>query len=92
MAVNLLSEHAVTMVPAFDRRQGLRYFSIFSEFSGIQWRRLSLSRTVFKLLASASETTRLQALKLLGFFLERSTLKYVQIGLPLPQPIILFHC
>ncbi|CAF5032035.1 unnamed protein product, partial [Rotaria sp. Silwood1] len=53
MAVNLMSEHPRTMVPAFDRRQGLR--------------------TVFKLLASSSEITRLQALKLLGFFLQRST-------------------
>ena len=26
MAVNLMSEHPKTMVPAFDRRQGLRYF------------------------------------------------------------------
>lgn len=59
MTINLLSEHPKTMVPAFDRRQGLR--------------------TAFKLLASSSETTRLQALKLLGFFLQRSTLKYVQI-------------
>jgi len=25
MAVNLISEHPKTMVPAFDRRQGLRY-------------------------------------------------------------------
>jgi hypothetical protein len=25
MTVNLLSEHPKTMVPAFDRRQGLRY-------------------------------------------------------------------
>ncbi|CAF1301308.1 unnamed protein product [Rotaria sp. Silwood1] len=55
MAVNLMSEHPRTMVPAFDRRQGLR--------------------TVFKLLASGSEITRLQALKLLGFFLQRSTVK-----------------
>ncbi|CAF3819244.1 unnamed protein product [Rotaria sp. Silwood1] len=54
MAVNLMSEHPRTMVPAFDRRQGLR--------------------TVFKLLASSSEITRLQALKLLGFFLQRSTI------------------
>lgn len=76
MTVNLLSEHAMTMVPAFDRRQGLRYYSRCS-----QWRKnsnallFSSSRTVFKLLASSSENTRLQALKLLGFFLERSTLK-----------------
>ncbi|CAF4961274.1 unnamed protein product [Rotaria sp. Silwood1] len=56
MAVNLMSEHPRTMVPAFDRRQGLR--------------------TVFKLLASSSEITRLQALKLLGFFLQRSTVNF----------------
>ena len=55
MAVNLMSEHPKTMVPAFDRRQGLR--------------------TVFKLLNSTNESTRLQALKLLGFFLQRSTFK-----------------
>lgn len=55
MAVNLMSEHPRTMVPAFDQRQGLK--------------------TVFKLLNSSSEPTRLQALKLLGFFLQRSTFK-----------------
>ncbi|UJR15136.1 hypothetical protein I4U23_002101 [Adineta vaga] len=55
MTVNLMSEHPKTMVPAFDRRQGLR--------------------TVFKLLASNSEAIRLQALKLFGFFLQRSTIK-----------------
>ncbi|CAF4931711.1 unnamed protein product [Rotaria sp. Silwood1] len=55
MTVNLMSEHPRAMVPAFDRRQGLK--------------------TVFKLLASSSEITRLQALKLLGFFLQRSTVK-----------------
>ena len=32
-------------------------------------------RTVFKLLDSESQVTRLQALKLLGFFLSRSTHK-----------------
>ncbi|CAF3278946.1 unnamed protein product [Rotaria socialis] len=53
--VNLMSEYPRAMVPAFDRRQGLK--------------------TVFKLLASSSEITRLQALKLLGFFLQRSTVK-----------------
>ncbi|CAF0746128.1 unnamed protein product [Didymodactylos carnosus] len=55
MLVTLMSEHPKSMVPAFDRRQGLR--------------------TVFKLLESSSEMTRLQALKLLGFFLQRSTTK-----------------
>jgi len=35
-------------------------------------------RTVFKLLANNSESTRLQALKLFGFFLQRSTVKYVK--------------
>lgn len=34
-------------------------------------------RTVFKLLASESQLIRLQALKLLGYFLSRSTHKYV---------------
>ena len=33
-------------------------------------------RTVFKLLASESQLIRLQALKLLGYFLSRSTHKY----------------
>ncbi|CAF3766606.1 unnamed protein product [Rotaria sordida] len=55
LVVSLMSEHPKTMVPAFDRRQGLR--------------------TVFKLLASNKEAIRLQALKLLGFFLQRSTVK-----------------
>ena len=32
-------------------------------------------RTVLKLLASDNETIRLQTLKLLGFFLQKSTLK-----------------
>lgn len=34
-------------------------------------------RTIFKLLAADSQLIRLQALKLLGFFLSRSTHKYV---------------
>lgn len=34
-------------------------------------------RTIFKLLSSESQLIRLQALKLLGFFLGRSTHKYV---------------
>lgn len=34
-------------------------------------------RSIFKLLASESQLIRLQALKLLGFFLSRSTHKYV---------------
>ena len=36
-------------------------------------------RTVFQLLTSGSESIRLQALKLFGFFLQRSTLKYEQM-------------
>lgn len=75
MAVNLISEHPKTMVPAFDRRQGLKYeFTLETEriFSNEE---LYLSRTVFKLLSNTSEATRLQALKLLGFFLQRSTIK-----------------
>ncbi|CAF1181559.1 unnamed protein product [Rotaria sp. Silwood1] len=55
LVVSLMSEHPKTMVPAFDRRQGIR--------------------TVFKLLESNKEAIRLQALKLLGFFLQRSTIK-----------------
>jgi hypothetical protein len=77
MTVNLMSENPKTMVPAFDRRQGIRYdkddyLILYQRFD------LFVGRTVFKLLASSSETTRLQALKLLGFFLQRSTLKYVK--------------
>ena len=34
-------------------------------------------RTVLKLVASENETVRLQTLKLLGFFLQKSTLKYI---------------
>jgi hypothetical protein len=34
-------------------------------------------RTVIKLLGSENETIRLQTLKLLGFFLQKSTMKYV---------------
>ncbi|CAF1201845.1 unnamed protein product, partial [Rotaria magnacalcarata] len=55
LVVSLMSEHPKNMVPAFDRRLGLR--------------------TVFKLLESTKEGIRLQALKLLGFFLQRSTIK-----------------
>jgi hypothetical protein len=81
MSVNLMSEHPKAMVPAFDRRQGLRYFihnvNQQQRCSIIEYCSSTISRTVFKLLASSSETTRLQALKLLGFFLQRSTLKYV---------------
>lgn len=36
-------------------------------------------RTIFKLLAAESQLIRLQALKLLGFFLSRSTHKYEQV-------------
>lgn len=35
-------------------------------------------RSIFKLLAAESQLIRLQALKLLGFFLSRSTHKYVE--------------
>ncbi|KAK6172415.1 hypothetical protein SNE40_016068 [Patella caerulea] len=53
LLVQLMAEHPASMVPAFDRKQGVR--------------------TVFKLLASESESLRLHTLKLLGFFLMRST-------------------
>lgn len=50
-----MSEHPASMVPAFDRKHGIK--------------------TVYKLLASANEVIRIQAMKLLGFFLMRSTHK-----------------
>ncbi|CAF2115534.1 unnamed protein product [Rotaria magnacalcarata] len=55
-----MSEYSRTIVPAFDRQQGLK--------------------TVFKLLASSSEIIRLQALKLLGFFLQRSTIPVEKVS------------
>ncbi|XP_064610079.1 neurobeachin-like isoform X2 [Liolophura sinensis] len=55
LTVSLMAEHPSSMVPAFDKKLGVR--------------------TVFKLLASPNERLRLQALKLLGFFLMRSTHK-----------------
>ncbi len=75
-----MSEHPKVMVPTFDHRQGLRYLLTLNFLN----EKFSFSRTVFKLLASSSETTRLQALKLLGFFLQRSTLKYVKTIIDLP--------
>ena len=55
LVVTLMNEHPPSMVPAFDRKFGIR--------------------TVFKLLASSSETIRLKTLKLLGFFLQKCTVK-----------------
>jgi hypothetical protein len=55
LLVHLMSEHPASMVPAFDRKGGIR--------------------TVFKLLASSNETILTQSLKLLGFFIMRSTHK-----------------
>ena len=55
LLVTLMSQHPSSMVPSFDKKNGIR--------------------TVFKLLASPSEPLRIQALKLLGFFLMRSTHK-----------------
>ncbi|XP_064636479.1 neurobeachin-like isoform X3 [Lineus longissimus] len=59
--VVLMAEHPASMVPAFDRKHGVR--------------------TVFKLLASANENIRITAMKLLGFFLMRSTHKRKHDGM-----------
>ncbi|XP_016351103.1 lipopolysaccharide-responsive and beige-like anchor protein isoform X3 [Sinocyclocheilus anshuiensis] len=50
LLVALMSEHPVSMVQAFDQRNGIR--------------------VIFKLLASKSEGIRVQALKVLGYFLK----------------------
>ncbi|XP_052829518.1 neurobeachin isoform X4 [Octopus bimaculoides] len=55
LLVTLMAQHPSSMVPSFDKKNGIR--------------------TVFKLLASPNEPLRIQALKLLGFFLMRSTHK-----------------
>ncbi len=60
LVVTLMNEHPPSMIPAFDRKSGIR--------------------TVFKLLASSSETIRLKSLKLLGHFLQKCTAKYVFMG------------
>lgn len=54
----LMAEHPMSMVPAFDKKSGIK--------------------TVFKLLASPSEKLRIQAVKLLGFFLMRAAHKRKQ--------------
>lgn len=48
-------------------------------------------RTIFKLLAAESQLIRLQALKLLGFFLSRSTHKYYAIATAAVGARILFN-
>lgn len=55
LMVQLMADHPASMVPAFDRKGGVK--------------------VIFKLLASSHEMIRVQALKLLGFFLMRSTHK-----------------
>uniref|UniRef100_A0A8B9P7S4 LPS responsive beige-like anchor protein n=1 Tax=Apteryx owenii TaxID=8824 RepID=A0A8B9P7S4_APTOW len=50
LLVALMSEHPSSMIPAFDKRNGLR--------------------VVYKLLASRSEGIRVQALKVMGYFLK----------------------
>ncbi|MEE6461317.1 hypothetical protein FKM82_001255 [Ascaphus truei] len=50
LLVALMSEHPISMIPAFDQRNGLR--------------------VIYKLLASKSEGIRVQALKVLGYFLK----------------------
>uniref|UniRef100_A0A8C2I437 LPS responsive beige-like anchor protein n=1 Tax=Cyprinus carpio TaxID=7962 RepID=A0A8C2I437_CYPCA len=50
LLVALMSEHPISMVQAFDQRNGIR--------------------VIFKLLASKSEGIRVQALKVLGYFLK----------------------
>ncbi|KAK3100612.1 hypothetical protein FSP39_022596 [Pinctada imbricata] len=61
LTVSLMAEHPQSMVPAFDKKGGIR--------------------TIFKLLASPSEQLRIQSLKLLGFWLMRSTHKRKQDSL-----------
>ncbi|XP_048243612.1 neurobeachin-like isoform X2 [Haliotis rufescens] len=53
LMVQLMAEHPSSMVPGFDKKQGVR--------------------CVFKLLGSANEDIRIHTLKLLGYFLMRST-------------------
>ena len=55
MVVNLMAEHPPSMVPAFDRKTGVR--------------------TVYKLMASSKPEIRILAMKLLGYYLMRSTHK-----------------
>uniref|UniRef100_A0A672MMI7 Neurobeachin n=1 Tax=Sinocyclocheilus grahami TaxID=75366 RepID=A0A672MMI7_SINGR len=50
LLVALMSEHSASMIPAFDKRNGIR--------------------VVYKLLASKSESIRVQALKVLAYFLK----------------------
>uniref|UniRef100_A0A8C1Q8T1 Neurobeachin b n=1 Tax=Cyprinus carpio TaxID=7962 RepID=A0A8C1Q8T1_CYPCA len=50
LLVALMSEHPASMIPAFDKRNGIR--------------------VVYKLLASKSESIRVQALKVLAYFLK----------------------
>ncbi|PVD34451.1 hypothetical protein C0Q70_05725 [Pomacea canaliculata] len=58
LLVELMAQHPASMVPAFDKKNGVC--------------------TVFKLLASQREDIRLLALRLLGFFLMRSTYRRKQ--------------
>jgi hypothetical protein len=44
MTVNLLSEHPKTMIPAFDRRQGLRYSFGILLIKNIQLNLFSIER------------------------------------------------
>ncbi|KAI8508856.1 hypothetical protein Bbelb_139550 [Branchiostoma belcheri] len=55
LLVALMSEHPASMIPAFDKRNGVR--------------------VIFKLLASASEGIRVQALKVMGYFLKNTNAK-----------------
>ncbi|XP_078601403.1 neurobeachin-like isoform X5 [Branchiostoma floridae x Branchiostoma japonicum] len=55
LLVALMSEHPSSMIPAFDKRNGVR--------------------VIFKLLASASEGIRVQALKVMGYFLKNTNAK-----------------
>lgn len=75
MLISLMSEHPSSMVPAFDSKQGnfFIYFQLLYLNNILYW--FTGVRTIFKLLASESQLIRLQALKLLGFFLSRSTHK-----------------
>lgn len=55
MMICLMNEDPASMIPGFDRKQGIP--------------------TIYKLLGSPNELIRLPALKLLGYYLCRSTAK-----------------
>ena len=75
MLINLMNDHPASLVPAFDSKVVTAEKEILIFFNLLFYISQGGVRTVFRLLDSESEVTRLQALKLLGFFLSRSTHK-----------------